>query len=303
MHAWEQIQQVVDYIEEHLAEEFDVEELAKMASLSPFYFQRLFKRLVKKPVAEYIRLRRMGRATEALLQKDKRILDIALELGFSSHEHFTWTFRATFGMSPDEYRHNPRTLNRMTKPELKLHYTLIDEGVPLVTNGVVIEINKRRLEEDICFVGFERKVPIAAADGLGVESGVDPLAALWDKLHEQKATVQEMKKDAEEIGVAYPCSEKGFYHYFVGAKALTPLVLDDFADWRLPRGEYVVCTFEAENFEALVTDALYKANDYVYGVWLPKHNVKTEPFCAERYESHGPETTTMELWMKIKEEL
>lgn len=105
-------------IDKHLGEELAIDNLAEMASLSPFYYQRLFKRLVKKPVGEYIKLRRMGKATEALLQKDSRILDIALELGFTSHEHFTRTFKETFGMTPEEYRRNPTTLNRMTKPEL-----------------------------------------------------------------------------------------------------------------------------------------------------------------------------------------
>ena len=46
MHAWETIERSLDYIEEHLGEEVKIEALAGMAALSPFYFQRLFKRLV-----------------------------------------------------------------------------------------------------------------------------------------------------------------------------------------------------------------------------------------------------------------
>lgn len=67
MHAWEQVQLTVDYIEEHFNEKLEVERLAEIAALSPFYFQRLFSRLVKKPVTEYIKLRRMAKATELLL--------------------------------------------------------------------------------------------------------------------------------------------------------------------------------------------------------------------------------------------
>ena len=135
MHAWEQIQESIEFIESHLGEELSIRDLAEKAALSPFYYQRLCRRLVKKPAAEYIRLRRMAKATEALLSKDRRILDIAVELGFSSHEHFSRTFKSTFGMTPEEYRSHPKTLNRMTKPELLLHYTLIDEGVPLITES------------------------------------------------------------------------------------------------------------------------------------------------------------------------
>ena len=40
MYAWEQIQQTVDYIDKHLGEELAIDNLAEMASLSPFYYQR-----------------------------------------------------------------------------------------------------------------------------------------------------------------------------------------------------------------------------------------------------------------------
>lgn len=48
MHAWEQIQKTIDYMEMHLCENINIEELAQIATLSLFYYQRLFHRLVKK---------------------------------------------------------------------------------------------------------------------------------------------------------------------------------------------------------------------------------------------------------------
>lgn len=299
MHAWEQIQETIDFIEDHLSEEISIDSLAKMAALSPFYYQRLFSRLVKKPVAEYIKLRRMAMATEALLQKEQRILDVALDLGFSSHEHFTRTFKDTFGMTPEEYRANPKTLNRMTKPELLLHYTLVDEGVPLITEGIVLEINRRQLVQPLRFVGLEKKMPVQFVEGLGTESGVDPLDTLWRDFHKQKAADQMLKDDAEEIGVSHPCADAGYFVYFAGAKADGALTPTGFASWELPQGEYVVCTFEAEHFEALVMDVLYKAQQYLFGTWIPSHKLQTEPFCAERYKSHTPQTAMMEVWLKL----
>lgn len=299
MHAWEQIQQTIEFIESHLDEEMNIESLSKMASLSPFYYQRLFRRLVKKTVAEYVKLRRMAKATEAVLQKDKRILDIALELGFSSHEHFSRTFKDTFGMTPDEYRKNPQTLNRMTKPELLLHYTLIDEGVPLITDGIVLEINRQEITEPVYFTGLKTDMPIQFIEGLGVESGVDPLGTLWKGFHEQKQTALGLAENSEEIGVAYPCLKEGYFSYFAGAKSSAVEAPQGFTSWMLPAGKYIVCSFEAENFEALVMDALYKAQQYVYNIWLPKHKLQTEAFCAERYATHSPETTNMEIWLKL----
>ena len=80
MHAWEAIEQSLTYIEEHLAEEISTEELANSVGLSPFYFQRLFKRLVNKPVQEYVKLRRLAKVIENLESTNQRILDIALDL-------------------------------------------------------------------------------------------------------------------------------------------------------------------------------------------------------------------------------
>ena len=60
----------IEFIEDHLGEEINIENLAKIASLSPFYYQHLFSRLVKKPVAEYVKLRRMAKATEGLASKE-----------------------------------------------------------------------------------------------------------------------------------------------------------------------------------------------------------------------------------------
>lgn len=299
MHAWEQIQLTLDYMEAHLDEDIHIEYLAELAALSPFYYQRLFRRLVKKPVGEYIRLRRMARATEALPDRRRRILDIALDLGFSSHEHFTRSFKETFGITPEEYRRSPRTLNRMTKPELLLHYTLIDEGVPLITDGIVLEINRRQLETPVPFTGLEKEMPVQFLDGLGTESGIDPLGALWDSLHEQKETVLGLSSGEEEIGVSSSCDREGFFRYFAGTKGPTDTVPEGFRQWKLPEGEYLVCSFEAENFEALVMDALYKANQYIYNIWLPNHKLGTEPFCAERYTSHTPQTNRMEIWLKL----
>jgi len=82
MYAWRAIQNVLDYIEGNLSEDLKTETLAHAAALSPYYFQRLFGRLVKKPVNEYVKLRRLEKAAEELKNEARRILDIAMDCGF-----------------------------------------------------------------------------------------------------------------------------------------------------------------------------------------------------------------------------
>lgn len=299
MHAWEQIQRTLDEIENHIGEELNIQQLAETAALSPFYYQRLFSRLVKKPVGEYIRLRRLALAADALTAADKRILDVALEYGFSSHEHFTRAFRDAFGLTPDEYRRRPVALNRMTKPELSLNYTLVDEDVPLVTEGIVLEMHRKTLADPIPFLGKDVTFPMKTLESLGVESGVDPLYGVWEELHREEPAMVGLAPDADEVGVLLPGDQPGFCRYFAGARAVSKEASQGYAQWSLPRGEYVVCSLEAESFDALVMDALYKATQYVYNVWLPRRRLKTEMFSAERYPTHGPGTTQMEIWLQV----
>ena len=125
VHAWEAIQKSVDYIENHLTEDIPIDKLAETASLSPFYFQRLFSRLVKKPVCEYIKLRKLAQAADDLKTKNTRIIDTAVNYGFSSHANFTRAFKEVYGITPDEYRTSDVHLNQFVKPE-PVSYTHLD---------------------------------------------------------------------------------------------------------------------------------------------------------------------------------
>lgn len=297
MHAWEQIQITIDYIENNLDKDLSITLLSDLASLSPFYYQRLFHRLVEKPVKEYIRLRRLAIASKMLLESNRRIIDIAIDLGFETHEHFTHVFKSSYGMSPSEYRKNHPSLNVMNKPNLLLNYVLIDEGVPLITEDIVLEVNRKEVNEDVTYSGFTKKLALQYGASLGIDPGIDILDSLWNDAHSYKEKNKSKVISEEEIGVMLPCQEKGFYNYFSGLH----LNDDSIDEWILTKGKYIVCTFEGEDFNALVNDALYKAQRYMFSVWLPTHHIKIKPFCVEYYSEHNEKTTKMELLMKIKE--
>lgn len=296
MHAWEQIQTSINYIEEHLNEDIETQKLAELAHLSPFYYQRLFKRLVKKTLGEYIKLRRMAVACDLLLE-DTRILDVATALNFSSHEQFSRTFKQTFGLTPKDYRKAPRLLNRMNKPDLALNYTLVDENVPLITDGIVLEISRMMLTEPLIFLGITTKAPLQFIADKGIEPGEDPLLKGWEQLHEQKQGFKHLI-DNSEAGITSANEEPGYFSYFAGAKVSE--VEAGFDSWIVSTGEYICCTFEAEDFETLVMAALYKAHDYLFSMWLPKKGIETEPYSIEYYPRHFPDTAEMQIWVKIK---
>jgi len=299
MHAWESIQKVLDYIEDNLAQSYSPEELSRVAALSPFYFQRLFTRLVKRPVNEYVKMRRLAWACETLDDKGRRILDIALECGFHSHEHFTKTFKSAFGITPEEYRNNPVRLNQIMKPDLLLGYTMIDENVPLITDSIVLEISRKTIVIPERYIGFSALVSISQQTPLGDTTGIDVPGLLWDKFHKQKEGIKGLVPNGIEFAASsFGENEDGTFTYFVGASSIPDTTAyNDLVTWELPAAEYIVCSFEAESFEELITSALDKSMNYLFRIWLPKHNLSTQPFSAEKYINVNPQMCKMELWV------
>lgn len=300
MHAWEAIQKSVDYIEEHLQEDMRAEELAEMAGLSPFYFQRLFKRLVKKPLQEYIKLRRLAKSIEALNSKNRRILDVALDYGFASHANFTRAFKDIYGITPEEYKRNRPSLNTFIKPAVSMNYVMVDEGVPLIVENIVLEIRREKLNTSESYIGFSADVSIAEQIPAGESTGIDVPGQLWTRYHEEKAAIEDYLHPNIELGMSYAVNpEKETFSYFAGglAKTIPENLSGGFIHHELPAGEYIVCSIEAESFEELVTAALYQAQKYLFDTWLPKHKLSTQPFSAEKYDIGAQETNHMEIWI------
>lgn len=98
------ILKVLVYIEDHLDEELQLEKMAKIASISPFYFHRLFHAYMGETLADYVKRLRLQRAQERLQYSDAPITDIALDLGYESPSAFTKVFQQVIGQSPREYR-------------------------------------------------------------------------------------------------------------------------------------------------------------------------------------------------------
>lgn len=300
MHAWEAIQNSLDYIEEHLQEELRTETLAKMVGLSPFYFQRLFKRLVRKPVHEYMKLRRLSRVIHELNVDNQRILDVALNYGFSSHANFTRAFKETYGITPEEYKKNRPLLNTFAKPEVSMNYIMIDEGVPLIVGNIVLEIQRKKISTTEMYLGFVSEIAIANQVPVGETTGIDTPGQLWKRFHEQKNILGDLIDPSIELGLSYMENpENGTFSYFVGAlaKSCELEVNGDFRKQELPASEYIVCSIEAETFEELVTNALDQAHKYLFETWLKNHNLITQPFSAEKYYKGIENTNYMEIWM------
>ena len=101
MQGWvDGIQHSIDYMEENLTEPLDITEIAGIAGLSPFYYQRIFGALCGTTVGDYIRARRMTLAAQELAGTDAKVIDIALKYGYDSPDSFARAFQRFHGITP-----------------------------------------------------------------------------------------------------------------------------------------------------------------------------------------------------------
>ncbi|MGF6781574.1 helix-turn-helix domain-containing protein [Paraburkholderia sp. GAS334] len=105
----------LDFIEQNMGRDIGLEELARNSDMTPHYFCRAFRKSVGMPPYRYLVSRRIERSKELLTSTSMDVIEIALELGFSSHAHFSNTFRSLVGCAPTIYRSRSRTLSSVVQ--------------------------------------------------------------------------------------------------------------------------------------------------------------------------------------------
>jgi len=99
---------VYDYINQHLDEDFTLEQLAARVHFSKYHFHRQFTAYSGISVFRFIQLARLKRASYYLVfSQERSIVDIALEAKFKNPESFSRAFKSMFAQSPSQFRSLP----------------------------------------------------------------------------------------------------------------------------------------------------------------------------------------------------
>jgi AraC-like DNA-binding protein len=101
------IRRAKEVLHERLTDRLRLAEIARDVGASPAYLTDLFTRTEGIPLHQYLTRLRIARALIELPHADD-ITVLALDLGFSSHSHFTYTFRRELGCTPSEFRAQSR---------------------------------------------------------------------------------------------------------------------------------------------------------------------------------------------------
>lgn len=87
------------YIENNLRSHLTAEDIAKEAGYSLFHFSRIFKKQMGSSIMEYVKDRRLIKASEEIVN-GRKIIDAALDYDYQTHSGFTKAFKNKFGFSP-----------------------------------------------------------------------------------------------------------------------------------------------------------------------------------------------------------
>lgn len=98
------VKKVINYIEDNIEKEINIDIIARNAGYSKFYLNRIFSKCTGITVYKYLQSRRLTIAAENLIKTDESITKIAYEAGYDSQQAFSFAFKQLYAYPPKLYR-------------------------------------------------------------------------------------------------------------------------------------------------------------------------------------------------------
>ncbi len=273
----------INYLEEHLDGEIDIEEAARIAATSKYLYQRMFGYICGISLGAYIRNRRLSLAAFDLLQGKLSVSDAAMKYGYSSFSSFTKAFSAYHGIAPSAVKGEnckllsyPRlSLTVSAKAEEPLIYRIEQkEALRLIGIGETV------LNDGV--YNFQR-IPQMWQEAY--ESNV-----VWDIFHMSNQTYWGV------MGVLSNYTDSTVdYHMASTVDPDIPL-LEGMREFHIPAGRWVV-------FSCYGRHRIQPVWKRIYGEWFPSSGYEhTGGPEIEWYSPDDPqrEDCLTEIWIPIK---
>lgn len=119
MYEEEVLEEIKRFIDSHMHEEITLKKISDFICYSEEHTSRFFKKMTGENLFDFIRSKRLVKAAEEIKQKGGKIINIAFDYGFNSHEGFTRAFLSYFGISPVKFRQIKPDINHFMPKGLK----------------------------------------------------------------------------------------------------------------------------------------------------------------------------------------
>ena len=122
---------MVEYINNHLGEDIDLNKLAEISGFSRWHFHRIFAEFLGEPVGTFIVRMRVETAARLLRYTEIPVKEIAYKVGYDVPSSLSKVFRQFYGISPNEYRNNK-------------DYVIMEPNTEMVDEVVVVAYGVRK---------------------------------------------------------------------------------------------------------------------------------------------------------------
>lgn len=272
------LNEAISYIEGHLTEELDYEQLARIAGCSAYHFQRMFAYMAGVPLSEYIRRRKMSLAAVDLQSGKEKVLDVALKYGYSSPTAFNRAFQSVHGVAPSAVKGEGVSV----KSYPRLTFTVIVKGVE--------ELNYRiEKREAFQIVGVSR--PLFRE----IEKNFEIVPQMWQQVVAD-GTLQKLagRMGGEPLGLlgVSACNDEEEWKYFIAVAGSG--AEDGLEEYRIPAATWAIFPGEGTN------RSLQELEQRIVTEWLPTSGYEygNAPD-IEVYLNADPEHAKYEVWIPV----
>jgi len=184
----EAVSRMQEYIETHIKEKITLHDLARAAGYSPWHSARIFKDHTGKTPFVYIRELRLTKAALILRDEKVKVLDVALDFVFDTHEGFTRAFSKEFGISPKRYAKRTPPVKLFMPYSVRDYYRFLERGVSKMdkqpnANTVFVQVIERPQRKMILKRGIVAQDYFAYCEEVGCD--------IWGTLSSVKEALNE----------------------------------------------------------------------------------------------------------------
>lgn len=274
----ERLNQSMGYIEEHLTDEIDYEQLGRIACCSAYHFQRMFTYMAGITLAEYIRRRKMSLAAVDLQGGDAKIIDVAEKYGYNSPTAFNRAFQSVHGIAPSAVRKEGVSVKTFPPVSFKIS----------VKGAVEMDY---RIETKDAF----RITGISAPLFKEIEKNFEIVPGMWGKAAGD-GTIQKLAgmMDSQPKGLlgVSACNDEEEWKYFI---AVASSQKDDaFEEYIVPASTWAIFPGSGTN------QSVQELEQRIVTEWLPTSGYEyANAPDIEVYLNPDPQNAQYEVWIPV----